>query len=289
MVVKILKSMSMIYNEDCNLGFDNLSQSYGKFVDVVITSPPYAEQRKNQYTSINEKDYPMWTLQWVNSCEKILKDEGSIFINIRPHIKNGVISDYVLKTRLLLRENGWKECEELIWIKPDSPPLGSICRPRRSWEHILWFSKTSKPYVDVKKGGSISSRIGFENSKFEHGGSSHIHAGQNNSKVGKARIKDYIECGTGRVEKGLGHPAMFPRELPSYLINMACPTNGIVLDPFMGSGTTMRECVNKDVGFLGFEIDGEYFNIASKSLYDEIISNGKDKQYAEYIERSSAY
>lgn len=177
--------MSMIYNEDCKTGFKNLAESYGKFVDVVITSPPYAQQRKNQYDSISEKDYPLWTLEWVTECEKILKDNGSIFINIRPHIKNGAISDYVLKTRLLLRENGWKECEEIIWIKPDSPPLGSINRPRRSWEHILWFSKSNTPYVDVKKGGSVSDRIGFENSKFEHGGKSHIHAGQNDSKTGR--------------------------------------------------------------------------------------------------------
>lgn len=275
----------MIYNEDCLVGFDKLAESYGKFVDVVITSPPYAEQRKKQYDSISEKEYPAWTLKWMDGCDKILKDTGSVFINIRPHIKNGVISDYVLKTRLLLRENGWNECEELIWIKPDSPPLGSINRPRRSWEHILWFSKSKQPYVDVKKGGGVSGRIGFENTKFEHGGTSHIHAGQNKPTSGVARVKDYIECGTSKTEKGFQHPAMFPREIPSYLINLACPTNGIVLDPFIGSGTTMRECINKDVGFLGFETDNTYFEMALKSLYEEIVKNNLANVYSEFLDR----
>ena len=60
--------------------------------------------------------------------------DGSVLSSIRPHVKDGVLSDYVLRTRLALRETGWHECEELIWLKPDAPPLGSKLRPRRAWE-----------------------------------------------------------------------------------------------------------------------------------------------------------
>ena len=115
-------------------------------VDLIITSPPYAEQRKKQYGGIPEKDYPEWTVKWMDEVKRILKPDGSVAINIRPHIRNGQISDYTLKTRLALREAGWIECEELIWIKPDSPPLGSVKRPRRAWESIHWFGKTGNVY-----------------------------------------------------------------------------------------------------------------------------------------------
>src|ERR1039457_4275411 len=85
-----------------------------------------------------------------------LTGDGSVLIVIRSHVRDGVVSDYVLKTRLALRNDGWKECEELIWLKPNAPPLGSDYRPRRTWEHILWFSKTPKPYIDLRANGSYS-------------------------------------------------------------------------------------------------------------------------------------
>ena len=88
--------------------------------------------------------------------------DGSVFIVIRPHVRDGVISDYVLRTRLALRESGWHECEELIWLKPDAPPLGSLKRPRRTWESVLWFSRSPQPYCDLKACGRESERVGFE-------------------------------------------------------------------------------------------------------------------------------
>lgn len=275
----LLISQSRLYNEDCMRGINNLSESYGKFVDCAITSPPYAQQRKNQYGGVKEEDYPQWTLEWMSAVEKVLKEDGSVFINIRPHIKNGQISDYVLKTRLLLRENGWIENEELIWIKPDSPPLGSIHRPRRAWEHILWFSKTSKPFCRPKNNGNVSSRVGFEGDKFEHGGDSHIHAGQKPAKVGISRHRDYIECGTGMVEKGYSNSAMFPPQVPEYLINLSCSEDGIVLDPFMGSGTTMRQAVRMNRGFVGFDTSDKDYDEAHNSLMEIINKQGLQDIY----------
>ena len=66
-----------------------------------------------------------------------------------------------MRTRLALREVGWHECEELIWLKPNAPPLGSKLRPRRAWESILWFSRSAQPYADLKACGKESDRLGF--------------------------------------------------------------------------------------------------------------------------------
>lgn len=250
------------YNYNCIEGFQMLEDSS---VSLVVTSPPYAMQRKFQYGGISEKDYPQWTVDWMEQLKPKLKDDGSVCINIRPHIKNGEISDYVLRTRLSLRDAGWKECEELIWIKTTSPPMGSTERPRRAWESILWFSKTNKPKCYPKANGAESHQIGFGGSKFKEGGTSHIHAGQKPPvQRGMARCVDYIMIGTGNVEKGYNHPAMFPPELPEYLIKMLSDENDLVVDPFIGSGTTGRVAERLQRRWIGFDISSEYCKMANQ-------------------------
>lgn len=98
-------------------------------VDSIVTSPPYAEQRKSTYGGIPEADYPAWTVAWMTEAWRVLKPNGSVLINIRPHVRNGQISDYVLRTRLALRESGWAEIEELIWDKKGGAPMGHTGRP----------------------------------------------------------------------------------------------------------------------------------------------------------------
>ena len=95
-------------------------------VSLVVTSPPYADQRAGHYESVPEEDYPDFTVNWMTALEPKMTPDGSVFVVIRPHLRAGVISDYVLRTRLTLREAGWNECEELIWLKPGAPPLGSL-------------------------------------------------------------------------------------------------------------------------------------------------------------------
>ena len=86
--------------------------------------------------------------------------DGSVLIVIRPHLRDGVLSDYVLRTRLALREAGWRECEELIWVKPNAPPLGSKLRPRRAWESDPLVQQVAQPYCDLKACGKESDRSG---------------------------------------------------------------------------------------------------------------------------------
>jgi hypothetical protein len=112
-------------------------------VNLVVTSPPYALQRKGLYGGVPEARYPSWAVAWMEALKSKLTSDASVMINIREHVRNGVISDYVLKTRLAIREAGWFEIEELIWYTPDKPPLGSAIRPRRTWERVLWFSVTT--------------------------------------------------------------------------------------------------------------------------------------------------
>ncbi len=202
----------------------DLIPTLDRSVSLVVTSPPYAEQRAGHYEGIPEEDYPDFTVQWMTALEPKMTPDGSVLIVIRPHLRGGVISDFVLRTRLALREAGWHECEELIWLKPDAPPLGSKLRPRRAWESILWFGRCAQPFADLKACSKESDRLGFNGAiKFAEGGVSEKTAwhpcvesfGKGN---GVARITDVIVANVGGNEPGLDHPAVFPLGLAEQLV-----------------------------------------------------------------------
>jgi site-specific DNA-methyltransferase (adenine-specific) len=246
--------------------FDALAKIPNNSINAVITSPPYAEQRKKQYGGVSEADYPTWTVEWMSAIWDRLTDDGNVAIVIRPHLKNGQISDYVLRTRLALREAGWRECEELIWIKPGSPPMGHIGRPRRSWESIHWFAKREKSFCDPLANGVASNRLGLESKK---GMSNYIH--DQVARVttsGIARCRDYVEVSTSGVNRDPinTHPAQFPEQLARWLIELLCPPQGIVFDPFIGSGTTAVAALRTGRPYAGADLCEDYVRIANHRL-----------------------
>jgi len=242
-----------------------------------VTSPPYAEQRSRHYPGVPEAAYPEFTVGWMSALLDKLTDDGSVLIVIRPHLRDGVLSDYVLRTRLALRESGWSECEELIWLKPDAPPLGSLHRPRRTWESVLWFGKSSRPYCDLKACGKESQGLGFAGSlRFGTGGDSPINGGQGVGRVnGIARVSDVIVAPIGGNDPGVDHPAVFPLVLAEQLIRTFSQAGDTVLDPFCGSGQTLLAARNCGREYMGFDRDEAYVRIAQERLGTVVARNGR--------------
>ncbi|MFT4803937.1 MAG: site-specific DNA-methyltransferase (adenine-specific) [Psychroserpens sp.] len=255
-----------IYQGDCVEVMHTLKQNKSLKLSSVVTSPPYANQRKLEYKSISPDFYPSFTSNYFEAIRPLLKIDGSIFIVIRPNISKGEIDDFVLRTRLKIREK-WTECEELIWIKPNSAPLGSIKRPRRSWESILWYGQSGAVYCDTKCDNTVSDRIGFLSSKKHQPDVKNVIG----TKKGISRTKDYISVGTQRVQNGLCHPAIFPIELPSWLIRLSTRKGEVVLDPFMGSGSTAIACLKEKRKFVGIELDSYYIESAIKRIESELV------------------
>jgi site-specific DNA-methyltransferase (adenine-specific) len=226
-------------------------------VDAIITSPPYAMQRKATYGGVPEADYPAWTVAWMREARRLLKPDGSVVINIRPHVRNGQISDYTLRTRLALREDGWAEVEELIWHKKGGAPLGAVRRPRRSWESLHWFAQHGRPFCDPKSAGVPSKRVGIS------GGREGDHIGSLWAKnvTGIARVPDVVEMSTRKNENSDGrndHPAPYPPALAEWVGKLVCPPNGTILDPFNGSGSTGVAAVRNGWSYIGIEAVPEY-------------------------------
>jgi hypothetical protein len=201
---------------------------------------------------------------WFIAAEQAMAIDGSYLINIREHVHKGQISDYVHRTRLLLREVGFCESDELIWIKPSSPPVGHPSRPRRSWERVLWFSRSAQPFNDPHAIGTPSKRIGIDMR-----GSTQAKqwiqpvAGDCKLMHGIARGRDYVSVPVGK-SGDTGHPASFPVPLAEWCIKLV--GRDAVLDPFTGSGTTGVAAVQLGRKFIGIELEERYCEIAAKRI-----------------------
>jgi DNA modification methylase len=233
-------------------------------------------QRKATYGGVPEADYPAWTVAWMSEVRRLLKPDGSVIINIRPHIKNGQISDYVLRTRLALREDGWSELEELIWVKTSAAPVGRIDRPRRTWESLLWFGKHGDAYSDPKAGGTPRTK---HTELYTPGRDMDPMADRNGWKprVGSGgtfgatnRCTDTVEIAITHVrwEKfdGFDHPAAFPAKLAEWAAHLICPSGGTVLDPFSGSASTGVACINNGWDYIGIDAIPEYVEMSRLRL-----------------------
>lgn len=235
-------------------------------VDAVITSPPYAEQRKDLYASIEPRRYPVWTANWFMAAEPSLRQNASILVNIREHIRDGEISDYVHKTRMLLRDIGFVECEEMLWIKPDAMPVGSCHRPRRSWERILWFGLSGKAYCNPKANGVSSQRIGLRAKDVGTSSDNWIKGYSKKFRNGTSRHRDYVECGINSNERGVDHPACYPVELAAWMVRGWSAPNATVVDPFMGSGSSGVAAIQNGRKFIGIELSEKYCAIARERI-----------------------
>jgi len=241
-------------------------------VDCVVTSPPYAEQRATTYGGIPESDYPAWTVAWMEPLKRVLKPRGSVIINIRPHVHKGIISDYTLKTRLLLRSCGWAELDELTWVKPDAPPMGRIDRPRRSWESLHWFGLSGDAWCDPKANGKMSDRLGFSGGKAARNGWDHVNGINEQLVSGMGRSRDVAEFSIRfNPDDGVDvrHPAPYPSRLAAWCIRLVCPPGGTVLDPFSGSGSTGVAAIQEGRRYVGIDLAEEYAAMSARRVDKE--------------------
>lgn len=256
-----------IYHGDCReIGLALPSES----IHAVVTSPPYAQQRADQYGGVDEDAYPLWTLSWVNHIAHSLFERSSLLVNIREHVSGGQISDYVHWTRIALRRSDWFEIDELIWVKPDGPPVGRTDRPRRSWERVLWFSRSKDPFCYPKQNGRYSHEIGFGERKAS---TPWLHGPQNEElKSGLSRCRDYVVLAGRKRPNDVDHPATYPPQLAFWLMNLTTREGQTVLDPFMGSGSTLVAAKYGGRRAIGIELDERYCEIAAERMAQEVLA-----------------
>jgi len=229
--------------------------------DLIMTSPPYADQRKNTYGGIDPDNYVEWFLPRSEQFKRILKSDGSFILNIKEKAVNGERHTYVLNLILALRQQGWLWTEEYIWHKRTPMPGKWPNRFRDSWERCLHFTKQRqfKMYQDavmVRVGDwkDIRMRTLGENDIVRHESDTNSGFGINKSNfAGREMVYPTNVLHLSGETTNQGHSAAFPIELPAWFIKLFTLPGDVVLDPFFGSGTTGMAALAESRDFIGIE------------------------------------
>lgn len=243
-------------------------------VDLIVTSPPYADQRKSTYGGISHNKYVEWFLPISKELYRVLKPSGTFILNIKEKVVNGERSTYVIELILEMRKQGWLWTEEFIWHKKNSFPGKWPNRFRDSWERLLQFNKNKKfnmyqEEVMVPMGDWAKSRLKKLNETDKIRDNSRVGSGFGKNVSNwidreKAYPTNVLHLATECNNKN--HSAAFPEELPAWFIKLFSQPGQTVLDPFMGSGTTLDVASKLNRNCIGIEIHPEYFKMVKENL-----------------------
>ena len=243
-------------------------------IDLIITSPPYADSRKKTYGGIHPDHYVEWFLPKTEQFRRVLKPTGTFILNIKEKIVEGQRHTYVIELIMNMKKQGWLWTEEFVWHKRNCYPGKWPNRFRDAWERCLQFNKQRQfaMYQDsvmVPMGDWASARL------------------KKLSETDKKRDESKVKSGFGKkIANWIGremayptnvlhlatecsnrnHSATFPQDLPEWFIKLFTKEGNIVLDPFIGSGTTAFAARNLGRLFIGIDIRKEYCEMAKKEL-----------------------
>lgn len=235
-------------------------------VNLIVTSPPYADQRKGNYGGVHPNHYVEWFIPKAKVFMECLSNDGSFVLNIKEKAVGGEKHRYVYELVLAMRDMGWRLVDEYCWHKKNSYPGKWPNRFRDSWERLYHFTlnsqfKMRQESVMVPMGDWRERRL------------------MNLSDTDKVRDLSKSQNGFGkRVENWVGrelayptnvlhmatecgfkdHPATFPKALPEWFIRLFTDEGDTVLDPFAGSGTTLLSALELNRNAIGIDIDRDY-------------------------------
>lgn len=214
-------------------------------IDTIVTSPPYNKSHfsKQQYSNqiwkgfninyntyednLSIEEYEEFCLNILKECYRVLKPNGSCFWSHKPVRHDNTIYHPLI----IVQKSKFNLYQEIIWDRSTSPNIrNDLLMP--STERIYWLSKDGKPrcYRD-----QLESRFWGE--------------------VWKINIP-----------KDKNHPAPYPQQLSDNCILLTTKENDMVLDPFMGSGTTAISCYMLNRNCIGFEIDSTYHELSLNNI-----------------------
>lgn len=264
-------SLNTIHRGDC---LELMKKIPDNSVNLIITSPPYAEQRKNAYGGIPEVDYPNWFKEIGKEINRILSPRGSFILNIKEHTNKKGRSLYVFKTIIKLVE----ECElhlidTFCWTKNSFP--GKIKNKfKNAWEPCYHFSKSvdidiypdnvAKP---IKK--ESLARANRKNTGITDNGSGFQCTA---SETMRSRTTAYpsnhlaINNVINQWSDNKWHPAVYPLELCDFFIKAFTKKGDLVLDIFSGSGTTCISALKLNRNYIGLEKSEEYAELSKKRI-----------------------
>lgn len=258
-----------------------------KSINTCVTSPPYYGLRDygvNGQIGLEEtpEKYIEKLVDVFREVRRVLKDDGTLWLNIGdsyagtgskgdykdPKYAEGRNGQVVSLTQSVagcknkdligipwmlafaLRADGWYLRQDVIWAKKNPMPEPVKDRCTRSHEYVFMLTKSKKYW--------------FDHEAMQEDAVSRSGAG---AKYGKRNKRDVWNCSVATTKEA--HFAVFPKELIEPCILAGCPENGLVLDPFSGSGTSGIVAVNNSRNFIGVELNPEYISITERRVEKE--------------------
>lgn len=261
-----------------------LAELPDKSIDLVMTSPPFALQRKKSYGNVEETEYVQWIKPFGQEVFRVLKEKGSFVLDLGGSYRSGIPSRSLYNFRVLLAfcdEIGFHLAEDFYWFNPSKLPSPiewvnkRKFRAKDSVNTVWWFSKSDFPKADVRKvlapysdrmkkliedpesfytpkkrpsGHDISASFGKDNGGAIPSNLLTIPNTDSNSNYFRLCKELGLEC----------HPARFPSDLPAFFIKMLTDEEDVVLDIFGGSNTTGFTAEALKRKWLTFEMNPAY-------------------------------
>ena len=224
----------------------------GEFVDMIFADPPYFLSndgftcQNGKMVKVNKGEWDKskgaeenhkYNLAWLSACQKVLKRDGTIWISGTQHV--------IFDIGFALQQLGFKILNMITWEKPNPAPNLSCRYFTHSTELLIWAGKSEKS----------KHTFNYNLMREENGG--------------KQMKSVWSFTAPKNSEKTFGkHPTQKPVDLLNRIIKASTIEGDIVLDPFLGSGTTAVSCVLNNRKYIGIEKEKEYFELAKKRIED---------------------
>lgn len=273
------------YEGDCRKTMERMiTTMIEPYIDCIVTSPPYWERRsygdrpkkvdgnKGIWAYSNSKQtyeaeignncsyekYIEDLGETIKGCFQLLKDNKFMFINIGNKHKDKELHDYSFNIIQKAKESGFIHCDTIIWIKRNSQPPGKYKEIYlgNAWEYILMFAKGKNYKLYPERYMTTQSHFVCN----ECGRDNYI-----DLNASPNYIYSNIGCFGKKNKMQNAHPAIFPIDIPKFCLSLTTEVNGIVFDPFVGSGTTLQAALQLGMNAIGCEV--------IPILYDKLVEN----------------
>lgn len=259
-------------------------------VDLFFTSPPYADARA--YSRIHPDRYVEWFLPFARAMYDAAKPTGSLVLNIKNRVANrgplkGQRHPYVYQLVLALQNMGWRWVETYIWAKPNAVPGKFGPRTKDSFEYVYFFARGNSPFFDLN---AIRVPYKADPSEIERRKNDKLGRRSTKAGFGRDRTKTYLKGGadpgnvvavaqTYNQHRGVAHTAAMPEGLAEFFIKAACPSGGIVVDPFAGAATTV--VVGRKLGRQagGIELHEDFVEEARRRIREGLAEDAQGRLF----------
>lgn len=247
----------VIFSGDC---LDLLAGIPSESVDLVVTSPPY-NLGKPYETRLDLDVYLEQQRRVIEECTRVLKSTGSVCWQVGNFVKDGQVLPLDIKLYPIFEACGVQLRNRIVWHFGHG--LHASRRFSGRYEVVLWFTKSKEYYFNLDP---VRVPQKYPNKKYFKGPRRGQRSG---NPLGKnpSDIWEIPNVKANHVEK-TDHPCQFPVELIERLVLSMTPERGVVLDPFLGVGTTAIAALMHGRRALGAEIESYYVEIAKERIRD---------------------